>query len=114
MRDHEGDVRAFYDWSLKYPEQRKDGVIYEIGFGLYAPDGGTSGEMHMAWYSLGSDWCPRLEGFHDSMSALWQFKDILKELAKRDKDGEKNGVSPDEFKAILLQYGFEDWTNKEP
>lgn len=110
MKDHEGDVRGFY-WTRKawYSKSMTEDKKREIMFGFYAPGGGTSGEMCMRWHDLGGHWVPRIEVFRDAWDALYQFGDILRELAERDNQN----ITEEDFVEILKGCGFEDQTPYE-
>ena len=95
---HEGDRREYYISALFTAPDATD----EIYFGLYSPDGGTSGEMCMRWYQLGAENAPRLEAYDDAWSALATMPDLIAELAKRDNWN----ITPAAFCEILIELGF--------
>jgi hypothetical protein len=108
MKDHDGDVRGFYHLKESwYGAANLNGdVLDEVNFGLYSPDGGTSGEMCMEWKELGGQVVPYLIVFDDAWHTLWTFRDLLKRLA-----GEEGSlIGPKEFCAILSSLGFVDKT----
>ena len=107
MKDHKGFVRGFY-WPARswYAMSGRDP---EIMFGMYAPEGGTSGEMAMRWHDLGDRLTPRLEVYCDAWSALQQFMDVLVELAEHDNEY----IAQEEFVAILKACGVQDQTEYE-
>lgn len=115
MKDHECDLRqyihmteAWFHTSLGDSTSEK--YLDEIMFGFYSPDGGTSGEMGMRWYDLGSHGLtPRLEVFGDAWHALAQFKDVIDALAKLDE----TNITPKEFCALLEKCGFTDRTERK-
>ena len=113
MKDHGGDIRGFY-WLRQswYAEAnlRKADFVDEIMFGLFNPDGGTSGEMCMKWYDLSSYGpAPRLEVFHDAWDTLWIFRDVLEALAKLGSAR----IEPQGFAELLTAHGFADLTRRE-
>lgn len=104
--------RAWYG-PANLPALRKDGVVDQVGFGLYFADGGSSGEMCMSWHWLVGDEAgvARLEAFADSFALLGrpEFKRLLARLAKAPKaDAER--MTPAAFCALLKECGFEDAT----
>ncbi len=106
-------TKAFYDFTLRYPDQRS-GLVHEIAFGLYAideyKDASITGEVMMNWHDLGyRQWSPRLDAFADGWAALDE-SGIIPDLMKFG--AENDSFSPDEFKAFLVGHGFEDWTLK--
>lgn len=104
LQDHEGCRRAF-TWSTK-TWYHLDEYGDEVVFGMYAPEGGTSGEMVMRWQGIGGRAVPQLRVFDEAWSALSTFGDLLNELAK--VDGLK--ITQEEFVEILLRCGFVDDT----
>ena len=108
MKDHEGCHRAFHQLTPRY-EGLIDSDEMEIVFGMYLPDGCTSGSMAMIWKMLSNHQVPRLEVFDDAWSALHLFADIIEKLA--EKDGEN--ITPEQFTEILLSCGFVDITAYE-
>jgi len=112
MNKHEGckrgyirSDRAWYSGSTW--KVRDDGE--EIMFGMYAEEGGTSGEMAMRWRYVGGEWIPRLEAYNGSWDALFSFADLLESMAKADDFY----LTPDQFAALLEAHGFEDITKYE-
>lgn len=105
MKDHSGCVRGFV-WSSRawYAESVK--CQNAIHFGMYAREGGTSGEMTMRWHDLGGKSVPRLEVFDDGWSALFLFQNLLEKLAEYDN----KTISQEQFVEILKTCGFEDLT----
>lgn len=114
MKDHTGDVRAFThrnrSWYAPHLKHMTDGVVDEVMFGYYSPDGGTSGEMAMRWYNLGLDApTPRLEAYSDAWHALNTFSGVLAMLAEHDSQD----ITPEQFCNVLLSLGFVDRTETE-
>lgn len=101
---HEGCVRGFI-WSNKawyhQPEYGKD-----IHFGMYAENGGTSGEMSVEWIQLSGIDHPRLMVFNDAWSALSTFTDLLQKMGEVDDFH----ITQEEFVDMLLSCGFVDMT----
>lgn len=111
MRDHEGDIRGFYHLAEAWYADANRSSTYtdEVNFGLFSPEGGTSGEMSVKWQELGGESVPQLQAFDDGWSALSMFPDLIAWMA--DKDSEK--VTPKQFCEILLHLGFHDMTPRE-
>jgi hypothetical protein len=66
----------------------------------------------MTWHDLnagGPHQCPRLECFDDAWNTLWEFKDVLAEMAKADG---KN-ITPVQFCQLLDKCGFKDATKEK-
>lgn len=78
----------------------------EILLGMYHPEGGTTGEFSIKWTMVGNQMTPCLRAYDDSWSALYEFSDMLQELAKLD------GTNPsvDVVVTALLNCGVEDAT----
>ena len=79
----------------------------EVMFGMYHPQGGTSGEMSMRWKDLGGRCC-QMAVYGDAFATLAQFTDLLQALADKDQH-----MTEPEFCAILDKCGFEDITAYE-
>lgn len=107
MKDHDGCRRAFV-WSARAWYHRP-GDRPEINFGMYADEGGTSGEMTMEWIELNGRQVPRLRAFDDSWSALATFGDLLQNLGQVDDEN----ITQKQFVEMLLSCGFEDQTKYE-
>jgi len=87
----------------------------EVMFGLYGEDsdkGGTTGEMSIRWYNLGSRYdsklIPQLAVFDDAWANLATFKDVLDEMAKVNNQN----ITVRQFIDILVKCGFEDITER--
>lgn len=109
-----GPVRAFYHLSRAWYGTAclKDrNVTDSVTFGLYHRDGGTTGEMSVEWIPLeaGKPDSPLLNVFSDAWAVLATFQDVIKEL------GQCNGqaITPEQFCAILIAAGFEDFTETD-
>ncbi len=116
MKHRHCDVRAFTHLARAwYAETHPrlglaDRVVDEVMFGWYVPDGGARAQMAMRWYQLGNGPpTPRLEVFCDAWHALATFGDVIAALAPHDD----HDITPEEFCAILVACGFEDWTEEE-
>jgi len=106
MKDHEGCVRGFY-WSNKaYYAKSLPKELPEINFGMYAEEGGTSGEMSMVWRNIGNKDTPQLRCFCDAWSALSLFPDLIKKLGEHDSED----ITDEQFVEILKKCGFKDLT----
>jgi hypothetical protein len=65
-------------------------------------------EFSMRWYELSSGVTPRLMMFSDSWEAFNQCPEFFKRFPSLDKK-----ITPDEFKAFLLELGFVDTTERK-
>lgn len=114
---HEGMARGFHWLSQAwYATTSLVGREFtdEICFGYFdlnPNEGGTTGEMMMRWYDLGSGTgiAARLEVFDDAWHALFTFQDVLAALAERDG---KN-ITPAQFTELLTSLGFVDLTARQ-
>jgi hypothetical protein len=86
------------------------GIIDEVSFGLYSPDGGTYGEMVMRWHRLGDDAVARLEVYCDGWDVLSLFcaDGFMDGLAALSKKTEY--PTPIMLCEFLQSYGFKDVT----
>ena len=111
MKDHDGCVRGFHVSHKAHYAQVCGIIDPEISFGMYALEGGASGEMTMRWRSFSNEpqLVPRLEAYDDSWSALATFGDLLAKMAEVDDAN----VTPERFIEILLSCGFRDLTMYE-
>lgn len=80
--------------------------IDAIYFGLYAKDGGTTGEMCVKWVVLNGEVTPMLTVFNDAWGALSQFKDLIDLLGKHNDENS----TPQQFCEYLIECGFVDMT----
>lgn len=107
MKDHEGCKRMFIWSSRAWYAKAMGDKHQEIMFGMYHPEGGTSGEMGMRWKELSGRQVPQLQVFDDAWSALALFTDVIEKLG--EEDGEN--ITPEQFIEILLSCGFVDDTD---
>lgn len=124
-KDHEGDIRQYIHleeaWYAKSTLANAD-YVDDVMFGFYSPSGGTSGEMGVRWYVLGTKWkqlpsgyqqvphiAPKLEVFSDAWHTLAQLKDVIDKLA--EVDGED--ITPGAFCQLLESCGFIDNTPRD-
>jgi hypothetical protein len=110
MKEHEGCVKAFH-WTGKAYYGRDgrtftDGSLDEIMIGMYAPEGGTSGEFGIRWYELGGKVTPQLRVWDDAFDVLGRFQDLLSFLAEHDSEG----VSASTVAVFLRNAGYQDMT----
>ena len=109
MMDHSECKRQYVHtgaaWYAGTALNRPD-EIDEIMIGYYHPDGGTTGEFSIRWYTLGGKAAPRLEVYDDAWNALQGFRDVLDGLAEL-REGTVEKVL-----AILDKCGVEDATPK--
>ncbi len=116
MRDHSGCIRGYRQLSRAWYGLAclsKEGLVDQVTFGFYHPEGGTTGEIYVEWSPLVSDErpTPRLHLYDDAFSALAHFKDVLDRLA----DFDNADIQPWEFCQILRECGFQDLTdNRKP
>jgi hypothetical protein len=104
MKDHEGCIRGYHRSSKGWYGASKDEI--EIGFGMFHPDGGTSGEMRIVWIELNNVLCARLMCFEDSWSALSLFPDLIQKMGEVDEEE----IQEEDFAKILDSCGFKDLT----
>lgn len=110
MRDHRGCIRAYHRTSKAWYKDSARNEKLSVNFGMYDPEGGSSGEMKMEWIELGRDIpYPQLRVFDDAWSALGLFTDLIQELAKIDSEN----INDDQFCDILDRLGFKDLTAYE-
>lgn len=110
MRDHKGCIRAYHRSNRAYYAKAFPNENLHIMFGMYHPEGGSSGEMKMEWVPIGKDIpTPQLMVFDDAFSALGLFTDVIQELAKVDSED----ITDDQFCEILDRLGFKDLTAYE-
>lgn len=109
MKDHTGCIRGYYRSTKAYYAKKYPNENLNVMFGMYHPEGGSSGEMQMEWQELGRDLVPQLKVYDDSWSALGLFPDLIQELAQRDGQN----ITEDEFCSILDKLGFKDLTQYE-
>lgn len=106
MADHTGCIRGYYRGSKAYYAKTVYKDRIEVTFGMYHPEGGTSGEMTMVWESLNNTLCARLKSFEDSWSALALFTDLIQKMGEVDGQG----IQEEDFVKILDSCGFKDLT----
>lgn len=120
-RDHTGCIRGFHQysraWYSKYSQtlgargevRFSDDIVDHFHFGLYSPDGGTSGEMLMSFEELGSKIAPHLKCYDDGWSALASMMDLIVCMGAVDDEN----ITPDQFREMLLERGFIDLTKEK-
>jgi len=109
MEDHNECERRFVQLSKAWygdANLRRTDIIDEIMIGFYHPEGGTTGEFAIRWYTIGGESTPMLSAYEDSWSALWQFGDLLEKLS------ELNGLnpSPERIVNLLIELGIKNDT----
>ena len=107
MKDHSNCRRAFIWDSRAYYGKYFEGE--SVTFGMFAPGGGTSGEMSMKWIWLGGENVPMLQVFNDAWDVLSTFGDLIARLAEVDS----KRITAQEFVDILLECDFIDDTKYE-
>lgn len=110
-KSHDGSVRGFYHLAEAWYAEVNHSSEYtdEVNFGLFAIEGGTTGEMTVSWKELGGKSVPELRVFDDGWSVLATFTDLIVEFGKLDDQN----ITPKEFCALLLRLGFEDQTPRK-
>jgi hypothetical protein len=109
MRDHTGCIRGYYRSTKAYYAKNLQDDNLNVMFGMYHPEGGSSGEMKMEWVDIGSKKTPQLQVFDDAWDALGLFPDLITELATLDS----KDINDDEFCIVLDRLGFKDITPYE-
>lgn len=106
MNNHEGFIRGYHRSSKAWYAKaiQKDNI--EVGFGMYHPDGGTSGEITMEWVELSGKLCARLKCFEDGWSALSSFTDLIQKMDEADSEL----IQEEDFCKMLDECGFKDLT----
>ena len=111
-RDHTGCIRGFHQNSRAwYGGYVQHGDVDRFSIGMYHPEGGTTGEMTVVF----AKWpdgrvVPRLGCFDDGWSALSTFTDLIARMGAVD---DKN-ITPEDFRKMLLEFGFTDLTKEKP
>jgi hypothetical protein len=109
MKDHSESFRGYYRsskaWYAKYDVVKDQ----EIWFGMYHPEGGTTGEMSLKWIVLDNKPTPLLECFDDAWDVLAMFSDVITEMAKV----ENQDITEEQFVELLNKCGFKDLTQYE-
>ena len=111
MRKHDGDVRQYRILSESWyadANMRNAEYTEEILFGMYCPEGGTSGEFSIRWIPLGGESSPVLTAFGDAWSAMAQFPELLQQMVEWDS----RKVSPAMVKEWLKTTTIEDATER--
>ena len=78
----------------------------DIMFGMYHPEGGTTGEMCIRWVELSGKLTPQLQSYDDSWGVLALFTDVIQKMG--EVDGED--ISEEDFAKLLDSCGFTDMT----
>jgi hypothetical protein len=86
-----------------------DGLLDSITMGFYDAQGGTTGEFTIDWIKLSGEWTPELKVFEDAFDALYEFSDILKELAKLDGTNPHPNIIAD----LLISLNVKDRTPRQ-
>jgi len=110
MKDYEGCIRGYHRSSKAwYSKNNNDRT--RVGFGMYAEEGGTSGEMEMEWIELGGKECAILKCFEDGWNALALFTDLIQKMGEVDSEA----IQEEDFCKMLDECGFKDLTEyKDP
>ena len=85
---------------------RNGRVTDEVMIGMYAADGGTSGEFAVRWSELGGKNVPMLCVFDDAWFSMMMFRDVLEAMASVDGQN----VTPEAFCELLVRCGVADAT----
>ena len=108
IKNHEGCVKGYHRSSKAWYAKSLDKKV-EVNFGMFHPEGGTTGEMSMEWVELSGKQCARLKCFEDAWSALALFTDLIQEMGKIDN----MEIQEKEFCNLLDSCGFKDLTEYE-
>ena len=111
MKDHTGMKRQYIICDEAWYIRANPQIENTVTFGLYDPEGGTTGEMEVEWSQIGDDskLTAQLKVFEDSWSALASFSDVIEKLGEVDSEN----IQIPQFIEILNQCGFEDNTTRE-
>ena len=101
-----GEYTRGFVWSSKAWYHQLTAIEEEIWFGLYHPEGKTSGEMCMVWKELSEQRVPQLQVYDDAWSTLPRFADLLEKMGEMDK----KHITQEQFIEMLTSCGFEDQT----
>lgn len=106
MRDHNGCIRGYHRTSKAWYAKAKERI--EVRFGMFAEEGGTSGDITMEWVDLGlmDGLTARLKCFEDGWSALALFTDLIQKMGEFDSQK----IQEEEFVKMLDECGFKDMT----
>ena len=104
MKEHDECIRGYHRSSKAWYSKSVDEI--EINFGMFHPDGGTTGEMNIEWIELNGQLCARLKCFEDAWSALSLFTDLIQEMGKIDSEL----IQEEDFAKLLDKCGFKDLT----
>lgn len=104
MKDHKGCIRGYHRCSKSWYSKSYKQI--EISFGMFHPDGGTSGEMSIEWIKLDGKLCAKFVCFEDGWSALSLFPDLIKKMGEVDSQR----IQEEDFAKILDECGFKDLT----
>lgn len=110
MKNHDNCKKKFIITSQAWygKSMLTNGQIDKIMFGWYHTDGGTTGELSIAWQDVGGKVVPQLCAWDDSWHALSTFGDVIQSLAALDDANS----TPQEVAALLIKCGFEDETER--
>jgi hypothetical protein len=106
MKNHEGCIRGYHRSSKAWYAKALNKGSIEVEFGMFHPEGGTSGEMTMEWVGLNGGLCARLKSFEDSWSALSLFTDLIQKMGEVDSEA----IQEEDFCKMLDDCGFTDLT----
>jgi hypothetical protein len=109
MKNHEEQHRGYHRSSKSYWAKLTKPDRIKVQFGMYHPDGSTTGEMKMEWAPFNYSLSPTLTVHEDSWSVLALFPDLIQRLGEVD---DKRLQEP-EFCKILEELGFKDLTAYE-
>ena len=107
MSDSKGVERGFY-WSSKAWYAKNADCENRISIGMYAGEGGTSGEFQVRWYEQGGEMVPRVEIFDDTWLLFSEFTDLFKTLSVASEN-----MTEQQFVGMLIDHNFKDMTPYE-
>lgn len=104
MKNHKGCRRGYWVVTDAWWKKHLNDKAPEISFGMYHPDGGTSGEATMIWtqFKNSEKPVPELKCFDDGWSALSKFTNLFSDMSKVDSER----ISPEEFIKLLEKHRF--------
>lgn len=104
MNKHKDTERGFH-WSSKAWYAKAAECENRISVGMYAKEGGTTGELQVRWYEQGRNMVPSIEIFDDAWPLFSEFADLFKMLSNADES-----MTEQHFVDMLLAHGFKDMT----
>lgn len=87
-------------------------VVEHFNIGFYYDEGGTTGEFGVVFERVGGEVVPRLLAYADGWHALLCMPELLALLGRtaRQYPSQRKYITPDQFRANLIEIGFVDRT----